>query len=79
MKLSNIDYSKIYRVYIEEDSVVIWFADDSRINYSNLSKDNIENICIDIVSKAKEKGYALEVHNGLQEAKNCRFYGAKNN
>ena len=77
MNLSNLDYSKIYRIYKDGDDIVIWFVNDERIRYQDLSEEERNNLCESTITEAKKKGYALEVHDGLYEAKNYRFYGAK--
>lgn len=77
MNLSNLDYSKIYRIYKDGDDIVIWFVNDERIRYQDLSEEEREQLCGNVIAEALKHKYALEVHDGLYEAKNYRFYGAK--
>ena len=67
--LESIKPSDIYRVYIEENSLVILTTHNRKTVYENLDNEEMENLIQELKNKCLKERYNLEVYNGFNETK----------
>lgn len=73
MRQFNIDFIKpehIYRIYKDNNDLVVLSADDVEIRFANLTEEEMKTIVSEIKSLGRAKRYNLEVYNDRYEAEN---------
>lgn len=73
MRQFNLNYLQIphiYRVYKENNDLVISFVANRETRYIDLTTEEMERLINAIKEKGRSMRYNVEVYNGLDEAKN---------
>lgn len=68
--ISHIEPTNVYRIYKENNDLVILTVDNRETRYCDLTEDERDNLISQIKQKGRDVRYNLEVYNGEYEAKN---------
>lgn len=71
-RLDFVNPLNIYRVYKENDNLILLTVDNRKTIFSHLNKASMKNLIEELQAKFKENYLILEVYNGLDEAKSRR-------
>lgn len=68
--ISHIEPTNVYRIYKENNDLVILTVDNRETRYCDLTEDERDKLISQIKQKGRDVRYNLEVYNGEYEAKN---------